>query len=130
MKDTGQHDTREKDDSLWWLAAAPLVWVGHLLASYITAAIFCAKAETLGTSLDSVRLAIVGYTAVALAAVVAIGFRGLRRHRFQAKSSAHDFDTPDARYRFLGFATVLLSGVSALAIVYVALPILFMETCR
>lgn len=120
------HETRE---SLWWLAASPAVWIAHLLATYITAATFCARAGR-EADLATVHTAIVIYTAVALVGVFAIGLRGLRRHQYGDASTPHDFDTKEDRHRFLGFATLLLSGLSAVGVVFVALPIFFVGTCR
>ena len=121
--------TQERRESLWWLAASPAIWIAHLLATYITAAIFCAKAGREAT-LDTVRTAIVIYTAVALVGVIAIGVRGLRHHRYGRAATPHDFDTKEDRHRFLGFATLLLSGLSLVGVVFVALPIVFVGTCR
>jgi hypothetical protein len=123
-------ETAEGDESLWWLAAPPLIWLAHLVASYATAAVYCAMSGIRSTPLTTVRVAIVVYSVVALAGIAAIGIRGLRRHRFDSATTAHDFDTPQARYRFLGFATLLLSSMSAVAVVFVALPAAFLETCR
>jgi hypothetical protein len=42
----------------------------------------------------------------------------------------HDFDTPGDRHRFLGFATVLLAGLSAVATLFAAVVVLYFEDCR
>jgi hypothetical protein len=42
----------------------------------------------------------------------------------------HDDDTPEDRRSFMGFATLLLCGLSAVAVVFVALPARFLEVCR
>jgi hypothetical protein len=121
---------REHEESLWWLTVSPSIWAAHFLASYLTAAIWCAKAVPPGGPLAPVRTAIAAYTAVALAGIVATGWHGLRRHRLGTAARPHDVDTPGDRSRFLGFATLLLSGLSAVATVYVALVAVFVETCR
>jgi hypothetical protein len=124
--------------SLWLLTIAPTIWAAHLLMSYITAAIWCAKfASPLG-ALGNVRTAIVWYTVVSLVAIAAVGVEGLRRHRHPARQSdtggteatTHDLDFPEDRHRFLGFATLLLAGLSAVAVVYAAIAASFFETCR
>lgn len=120
----------EHEESLWWLAASPVVWAVHFLTSYITAAIWCAKAVPYGGTLATARLLIGIYTTVALLLIVAVGFRGFRRHRFGSASVPHDFDTPEDRHRFLGFAVLLLSSLSAIAVVYDVFPILYFEACR
>jgi hypothetical protein len=118
-------------ESLWWLALPPAIWIAHLLASYLTAAIYCAKAGSEHASLSGVRWAIAAYTLVALCASGAAAWRGLRNHRWGGGGEApHDFDSPGDRHRFLGFTSLLLSGLALLGIVFVALPIFFTETCR
>ncbi len=121
--------TAETEESLWWLASAPLAWVLHLLATYLTAANYCAKAAE-DASLTGVRLAIAGYTAVALLALVLLARRGWRRHRAGESLGPHDFDTRADRHRFLGFTLFLLSGAAILGVAFAALPAVFMETCR
>lgn len=115
---------------LWWLTLSPLIWAGHFLVSYLTAAIWCAKVAGRDGGLGAVRLAIVGYTIVALAGIAGVGVRAYRRHTVGTATVPHDFDTPRDRTRFLGFATLLLSALSAIAVVLVTFPVLFFETCR
>ena len=125
----GEGDAAEERQSLWLLAAAPTLWMAHFLASYVTAAVWCAKVAGRGGPLGEARLWVAGFTAVALAGIAVTFVVGLRRHRLGTAATPHDLDTPEDRHRFLGFATVLLSGLSAVAVVYVALAAVFMETC-
>jgi len=46
------------------------------------------------------------------------------------EATTHDLDTPEDRHRFLGFATLLLSGLSAVAVLYAAFAATFFDTCR
>lgn len=126
---TSAEETAEERQSLWLLAASPTIWVGHFLASYITAAIWCAKVAGRVGPLAEARLAVAAYTVVALLGIGAVGLVGWRRHRLGRATVPHDFDTPEDRHRFLGFATLLLSGLSALAVVYVGFAAVFLETC-
>lgn len=123
-------ETHESNQTLWLLAASPLVWIAHFLACYLTAAIWCAKVVDDGGSLGSVRIAIAVYTVFALAGISFIGWSGYRRHRHGEAAVPHDFDTPEDRHRFLGFATLLLSGLSAVATIFVALAAVFFPDCR
>ena len=116
--------------SLWLLTIAPTLWAVHLLLCYVTAAIWCAKAMLPGGSLGSVRTAIAWYTAVTLLGIAVVGWEGFRRHAYGTEATTHDLDTPEDRHRFLGFATLLLSGLSAVAVAYAALAATFFETCR
>src|SRR5688572_13803265 len=92
----------EKKESLWRLIVSPTIWGAHLMLSYITAAIFCAKYAGSDGSLAPVRWAIGIYTAIALLGIIWNGFDGFRRHRYGSATLPHDDDTPADRHRFLG----------------------------
>ncbi|HEY0947503.1 MAG TPA: hypothetical protein VGD81_19630 [Opitutaceae bacterium] len=124
------HSLSEKKESLWPLVIAPAIWAAHLLLSYVTAAIWCAKAPSRDHPLGPVRGAIVGYTVIALVGIGLAGWRGLRGHRLGTESPPHDYDTPGDRHGFLGYATVLLAALSAIATVFAAFVVLFFEDCR
>lgn len=122
--------THEDNQTLWLLAASPLIWVAHFLACYLTAAIWCSKVTDRDGALGNVRLAIAVYTLVALVGIGVVAWIGLRRQSFGTGTIPHDFDAPEDRHRFLGFATMLLSAVSAVATIFVSLVAVFMETCN
>ncbi len=119
----------EQHESLWVAVASPLIWSAHFLLSYCTAAIWCAKLAGRDGSIAGARIAIAVYTVLALAAVGLIGLRGYQRHRLDGGSEPHDADTPEDRYRFLGFATLLLSLLSGVAILYSALAAAIVGSC-
>lgn len=120
------------------MTVAPAVWAVHLLLSYVTAAIWCAKFADPAGSLNGVPQAVAWYTAVALAAIAIVGWEGWRRHRYPrdrsgviaTETTTHDLDSAEDRHRFLGFATLLLSGLSALGVLYAAMAATFFDTCR
>ncbi len=112
------------------LAASPGVWSAHFVLCYVTAAIWCAKARDPLAPLGGVRMAIAVYTVLALGAIALTGWIGYRAHRFGAEPPPHDADSPADRHRFMGLATLMLSGLSALAVVYAALVAVFIETCQ
>jgi hypothetical protein len=130
MKTAAPHPLHEKHESLWWLAVSPLIWATHFLLCYITASIWCAKWAPREGTLGPVRWAIMGYTIAALVGIALIGRHGLRRHRRGTESQPHDFDTAGDRHGFLGYATVLLSALSAVAVIFAALVVVFFEDCR
>jgi hypothetical protein len=112
------------------LAASPTIWATHFLLSYITGAVWCGMiAGPYGTLLPA-RLAIAVYTAVALAGIGVFGVIGYRRHRLHREEPPHDADTPEDRHRFIGFATFLLSAMSAVAVIYAALAAVFIAGCQ
>lgn len=119
----------ERSDSLWLLTAGPAIWAGHFLLCYLTAAIWCAKVGGIDGPLGTIRAAVAFYTVLALVGIAIAGFRGYRQHRFGA-ARTHDAGTAADRHRFIGFATLLLAGLSAVATLYVALPVVFIGSCR
>lgn len=119
----------EKNESLWILTIAPGIWSAHFLLSYATGAVWCAKLAGPDGGLWEARMAIAVYTVLALIGIGITGWIGYRRHNFGG-ATPHDFDSPADRHGFLGFATLLLSALSAAATVYVALAAVFIETCQ
>lgn len=120
----------EDAESLWRLIVAPTVWAAHFLACYVTAAVWCAKFAPRFGSLEPARWLIAGYTVVALLLIAVNGWGGVRRHRLGRETLPHDADTPEDRHRFLGFATALLAGLSAIAVIFAAVVVLYFEDCR
>jgi hypothetical protein len=124
--------------SLWLLTIAPAIWAAHFLLCYVSAAIWCAKFAPPGGSLGSIRAAIAWYTAVALVGITVIGWEGFRRHSYPStglgaggtEATTHDLDSAEDRHRFLGFATLLLAGLSAVGVLYAAVAATFFESCR
>lgn len=120
--------TAEDHQSLWFVVSAPLVWAGHFLASYATAAVWCARYAGPDASLGAARVAILAYTALAL---VAIGLvTTLAWKRFRHNEHPLDADTAPGRHRFVGEAALLLAALSALATAYSALAAVFAGSCR
>jgi hypothetical protein len=117
-------------DSLWTLITAPVVWAAHFLLCYVSAAVVCAKPVTFPIGFDALRLGLGLLTAVALATIVVAGLLAWRQWGFGVEDPPHDAPTVDDRRRFQGFATLLLSGLSFVAVVYAALPLLFVMDCR
>lgn len=129
----------EKRDTLWILTYSPTIWAAHFLLCYLTAAIWCAKVAGPLGPLGGARTAMAVYTVLALVGIGLTWRRGYRRHKGGPPGSTytlgyahepHGVDTPRDRYAFLGLATVLLSALSAVAVVYVALAAVFIGTCR
>lgn len=116
-------------ETLWLLALGPTLWMLYFLLSYATAAIWCAKVVDRDGSLEGARITIGIYTVLTLTGIGIVIWRGFRRHSFGTATVPHDFDTPADRHRFLGFATVLLGGLSVVATLYVALAIVFIGSC-
>ncbi|MDQ3287595.1 MAG: hypothetical protein M3Q42_04915 [Pseudomonadota bacterium] len=120
----------ERAESLWRLTAGPAVWATHFLLCYVTAAVWCAKAGSRAAPLGDARLLLAAYTVAALALIAYFGWRGFRQHRHGKATLPHDEDSAEDRHRFLGFATMLLCGLSFVAVLYVAFAIVLIGTCR
>jgi hypothetical protein len=115
---------------MWMLAVSPAIWAIHFGLCYITGAIWCAKVPSALAPLGGVRTAVVVFTVIALGGIFVTGWIGYRAHSYGAASLPHDDDTPEDRHRFMGYATLLLSGLSAVSVIYAALVIVFIETCQ
>lgn len=122
--------TAERNESLWMLTVSPTIWAVHFGLCYITAAVWCAKVSNVLAPLGGVRTAVFVFTLVALGSIGITGWWGYRAHSLGGGDLPHDDDTPEDRHRFMGFATVLLSGLSAVAVIYAALVAVFVETCQ
>lgn len=120
----------ERNESIWMLTVSPAIWAVHFGVCYVTGAIWCAKAPAAIAPLGSVRTAVFVVTLLALAGIALAAWWGYRAHRFGGAEAPHDDDTPEDRHRFMGFATLLLSGLSALAVTYAALVVVFVRTCE
>jgi hypothetical protein len=120
---------RETRFSLWVLTGPPVIWGAHFLLSYTSVAVWCARAASQGATLGTARWAIVAYTGVALVGIGLLGARAWRRRGPRSVGAAHDEDSSVDRARFLALATLLLAGLSAVAVLYASLPALFMGTC-
>jgi hypothetical protein len=120
----------ERNATLWILPLSPSIWALHFLLCYVTAAVFCAKTWPPQSSLWSVRVAIAAYTALALGGIAVIAYFAFRANRYKDEPPPHDADTAEDRHRFLGFAALLLAGLSAVAVVYSALAAVFIRSCE
>ncbi|MGV6874183.1 hypothetical protein ACUSIJ_16035 [Pseudochelatococcus sp. B33] len=114
--------------SLWRITLPPLVWAGHFLLCYVAAAIWCAKVGDAG-GLTFLRLGIGAATLAALGLIVGLGLRSARQWG-PDDSVSGNVHRPESRHRFLGHAALLLSIISFVAVVYVAMPAVFIESCR
>jgi disulfide bond formation protein DsbB len=70
------------------------------------------------------------YTILALFGIAINGWSGYRKHRHGDAMPPHDADSPEDRHRFLGLATLLLSGLSFVAVVFAGLVVLFFWRCH
>ena len=114
-------------ESLWTLFTAPVVWALHFLVCYGLAAIWCAKRGDYGFGV--VQTGIAAATLAAAAMIVLSAWLAWRQWSFGTDDPPHDDPTRHDRTLFQGFATLLLSGLSLVAVLYVAMPLLFISGC-
>lgn len=120
------------------LVAAPTVWALHFLVAYVAAAVECAKTMPdarvftgMGwPDISAARLTILIATIVALALIGWSSRNAWAHWREGDAEPPYDDATVDDRTQFLGFATILLCGLSAIGVIFVALPALFIGDCR
>ncbi|ESZ21635.1 hypothetical protein [Mesorhizobium sp. L48C026A00] len=116
-------------ETLWTLFTAPVVWAAHFLVCYIGAAIYCAKPEIVGLSFSAVRAGIAAATVIALSLIALSAWLAWRQWGFGTDDPPHDDPTRRDRTLFQGFATLLLSGLSFIAVIFTAMPALFLTEC-
>lgn len=122
---------RQTRDNLWTLMSPPTLWALHFLASYVLAAYACAPNVQIFQNIGGVRVAIAGVTLLALVLIALIFRRAVREWRDEGGSGFHnEEDSAAGRERFLEFSTVLLAGLSFVAVLFVALPVLINADCR
>lgn len=129
MTSESTHALEERRPSLWVLTVSPSIWAAHFLLSYIGGAMFCGKFGGRAAGLGTLHAVIIGLGLAALAGIAMNGVAGWRRHRHGGEEPPHEKDTAEDRSRFIGFATVLLSGLSAMATVFVMIAVLLAGTC-
>jgi hypothetical protein len=134
MKEPIAQEVRRETGSgtdLWRVIAAPVIWAVHFLFCYVTVAVFCEKAGR-AAALGNARIAVAVATVAALAA---IGWSTHALWRVRGRSlTDNDFEfehnTPEERHRFLSHVALMLCVLSAVAVLYVAIPMFYLATCR
>ncbi|MDJ0388099.1 hypothetical protein QMO56_08230 [Roseomonas sp. E05] len=119
-----------KHADLWTLLAPPAIWATHFMVCYVAAAIACAKAADIFASLHVLRIIILLVTLLALALIVTAGLQARRHWGFGTDDPPYEQPTAEVRQHFLGYATLLLSGLSFVSVIFVALPALTIADCR
>ena len=117
-------------DNLWTLIAAPTIWGFHFLFSYFLAAYRCAPNADPFEDIGGTRVAVIIVTLVSLGLIALILRRAWREWRGEGGGYRNDQDTPEARERFLEFSTLLLAGLSFVAVVFETMPVLLIGDCR
>ncbi|QPM92314.1 hypothetical protein [Pseudooceanicola algae] len=133
---TGDHPPRPEEDraelaeeqaSLFRITLAPVIWAAHFLVCYGLVAVTCAK----GWDIDAVRLGLILFSAGALGGIGWIGLAAWRQWNLSATGDrVNRRGRPEDRHRFLGHAAFLLSIISAIGVIFVALPLILIGGCQ
>ncbi|PVA05564.1 hypothetical protein [Thalassorhabdomicrobium marinisediminis] len=131
MTDINKHEEqkrfRAEATSLWKITFGPLVWAVHFVATYGLTALTCAK----GWPLDPLRIGVGVGTVLALAGILWLGWGAWAQwDTLRDREWENDAPTDEDRHQFLGHAAFLLSIISFIGVVYVALPILLFGSCQ
>lgn len=116
---------------LWRVIVSPIIWAVHFLASYVTVAIYCEKAGR-DAALDPAEIAVLVYTVVALAGIgwSTWGLWRVRGRSLTDDDFEYEHNAPEERHRFLDHVALMLCVLSAVAVLYVAIPMLYLSSCR
>ena len=142
-RDTGAAPARASEDreafdaetpSLFRIALAPTIWAVHFVLAYAGAAVACAKLDAGGETVDGLRLGIGVLTLLALALIAWTGLAAFRQWNVDARRDARQVavdlvEEEEGRHEFLGHAALLLAVISAIGVVYTALPAVFIASC-
>lgn len=121
----------EEADSLWLITLACSTWAIHFVICYGAAAFVCAKWSSDPGMITNMRVGLGIITVLALGGVSYIGWRSWVQWDFlDDYDYEHDLAEEEHRHEFLGHASFLLSIISFIGVIYVSLPILFLETCQ
>ena len=115
--------------TLWTLIVPPTVWAAHFLFCYILAATMCARGA-FDLTFFSYDWIVAGVTLIALILVTGSGIIARWQEKIADDPPPHDRGTEEARLRFLAKSTELLAGLSFIAILFTALPVIFLQDCR
>lgn len=118
---------RYRHRGLWHMLLAPTIWAVDFVLVYALTAIICAKAGDAAMA----RFGIVAVSALAFTAICVVGWRAWRQWDYLDDFDyVHDSSTDEDRSEFLGHTGVLLAIVSAIGVIYVSLPAMFIGTCQ
>jgi membrane protein YdbS with pleckstrin-like domain len=120
-------DNPLKRNSLLGMVSAPVIWVVHLAASYVAVSLICAGGytEPLFYGIGAAEAIVGAVTLAAVALVVYIGAVNYRRWRRTPRQETVDHGMS----RFFTLCSVLLCGLSVVAIFWVAFPAFILPSC-
>ncbi|AKH98890.1 hypothetical protein IMCC20628_00161 [Hoeflea sp. IMCC20628] len=130
-RDEERRTFAEEADSLWLITFAGSIWAVHFVLCYGATAAVCAKLGGDAAAIATLRLALGGFTLLALAGIALVAWRSWVQWDFLDDwDYEHDMAEKEDRHEFLGHASFLISIISFIGVIYVSLPVLVLETCQ
>lgn len=114
--------------TLWALIVPPTIWAAHFLFCILWVAVTCAK--TPEASLADFPLEVLLATIAAVLGISGAGYLARVKSRVPGDPPPHDGGTAVDRLRFLAVSTRLLAGLSLVAVLYTAVPVIIFGDCR
>ena len=116
---------------LWRVIVSPIIWALHFVASYVTVAVYCEKAGR-DAALAPAEIAVIAYTVGALAGIgwSTVGLWRVRGRSLTDDDFEYEHNDPEEPHRFLDHVALMLCVLSAVAVLYVAIPMLYLSTCQ
>ena len=130
VKNEIKRETGEGTD-LWRVILAPGIWAVHFLVCYVGAAVYCEKAGR-SAALLPVQILVVAATLIALGGIGLV-FASLWKVRgLSTINDNYNYagNTPEERHRFLSHVALMLCVLSAVAVIFAAIPPFVLELCR
>lgn len=117
--------------NLWIVLTAPTIWALHFLLVYPGVAIYCAKVGR-GAALAPMQPAVFAASAIAIAVIGAMFWRSwrIRQPSLSGDNLTFEVNSPEERHRFLTHLSLTLCALSIVGVIYVTLPVVFVESCR
>jgi hypothetical protein len=122
-----QLETASGSEPLWVPVVAPSIWSLHFMLCYATAAVWCGRFSPPPS--PGIRTLVAVFTVGALAAIALFFHHGFSRLRYRLPMRPLDDDTPGDREQFVAFTTMLLAGMSLVAVVFEAIAIAVVNRC-
>ena len=113
---------------LWLLLLPFAIWGAHFLAAYVVTAIQCAKSSDPAAAILTVRWIVTAITVAGFAALA--GALRYGRGYCRRESSADASDGSSNQARFVWAMLLMMSALSALAMLYAAAVVFFFGDCR